>query len=409
MTNLMMLFDIAVIVLAAKLAGVVAGKIGQPPVVGEITVGVLLGALLQSSEVSRVVMPDDVRTALNAVAAIGLVLFMFTVGHEWDHRMLRGKARAALGIAFGATLLPFALGSGIAIWLAVHQYHPADPVSFVLFVGIAMSITALPVLARIMTDRGLSGTTLGRLSLASAAVVDAVAWVLLAVIVAVAGGAPPWQMLLLVPFVLVLVFVVRPLLSAALPRWTGKGGFGVIFVGLFHSAATTEWLGMHLVFGAFLFGAILPGRDDPSVRRHVGEVDRLCRGFLLPVFFVVAAIDVDLSGLGSTGMVELLVILAVAVTGKLIGSYLGARAAGVAPAMAKPIAVLMNARGVTELVVLQLGLQIGLLDTRLYSIMVMMALITTALTGPLLTLLQRRSTPNTEPEVPAVPSGVRHE
>jgi Kef-type K+ transport system membrane component KefB len=215
MSSVVMLVDIAVIVLAAKLAGVAASKVGQPAVVGEITVGILLGALLQSNEVTRVVMPGDVRTALHAVAAIGLVLFMFTVGHEWDHRFLRGKARAAVGIAVGATLLPFILGGGTAIWLALTRYHPADPVVFVLFVGTAMSITALPVLARIIADRGLSETVVGRLAVASAAAVDLVAWVLLAVIVALAGGTLPWQMLLLVPYVLVLVFGVRPLLAAA--------------------------------------------------------------------------------------------------------------------------------------------------------------------------------------------------
>ena len=401
MTNLMMLIDIAVIVLAAKLAGVAVRRIGQPAVVGEIAVGVLLGAILQSNEITRVVMPGDVRTALDAVAAIGLVLFMFTVGHELDHRFLRGKARAVAGIAIGATVLPFVLGCAIAIWLALTRYDPADPVVFVLFVGTAMSITALPVLARIISDRGLSETSVGRLAIAGAAAVDATAWVLLAVVVALAGGVPPWQMLLLVPYVLVLVFGVRPLLSAALPWWTGKSGFGLIFVGLFLSAAITEWLGLHLVFGAFLFGAILPGRDNQLVRRQVDEVDRLCRSFLLPIFFVVAAMDVDLSALGTAGMAELLLILVVAVAGKLLGAYLGARSGGLKHGPAGAIAVLMNARGVTELVVLQVGLQIGVLDTRLYSIMVMMALFTTALTGPLLALLQRLSGPIAGPEVVA--------
>ncbi|MEU5259213.1 cation:proton antiporter [Amycolatopsis sp. NPDC021455] len=412
MTNLLTLFDIAVIVLAAKLAGMVARRIGQPVVVGEIAVGVLLGALLHVGEIAQVVVPGTVRTALNAVAAIGLVLFMFTVGHEWDHRLLRGKTRAAAGIAIGSTLLPFLLGGATAFWLATTRYHPAAPVVFVLFVGAAMSITALPVLARILVDRGLSATLVGRLSIAGAAAVDAAAWVLLALIVAFAGGSSPWQMLLLVPFGLVMVFGVRPLLSTALSRWTGKGGFGLIFVGLFLSAVVTEWLGLHLVFGAFLFGAILPGRDNPEVRRHVAEVDRLCRSFLLPVFFVTAAIDVDLTGLGAAGLAELLVILAVAVAGKLLGAYLGARSGGVEHGPAAGVAVLMNARGVTELVVLQLGLQIGVLDRKLYSIMVLMALFTTALTGPLLALVRRRYGPVAElgtfvPDAPAVPSGAR--
>jgi Kef-type K+ transport system membrane component KefB len=399
MTNLMMLLDIAVIVLAAKLAGMAARKVGQPPVVGEIAVGVLLGAVLQSNEITRIMMPGDVRTALNAVAAIGIVLFMFTVGHEWDHRLLTGRVRAVAGVAVGATLLPFLLGGATAIWLAMTRYDPADPVVFVLFVSVAMSITALPVLARILTDRGLSDTLVGRLALGAAAAVDGAAWVLLAVIVALAGGASPWHLVLLVPFVLVLVFVVRPLLAAALPMWTGRSGFGLIFVGLFLSAAITEYLGLHLVFGAFLFGAILPGRDNKLVRRQVDEVDRLCRSFLLPIFFVVAAIDVDLSGLGSAGALELLVILLVAITAKLLGAYLGGRVSGLTHGPAGAVAVLMNARGVTELVVLQVGLTIGVLDTRLYSIMVMMALVTTALTGPLLLLVQRLSGPIATPSV----------
>ncbi|MFC0439909.1 cation:proton antiporter [Kutzneria buriramensis] len=393
MTNLMMLFDIAVIVLAAKLAGVVVRKLGQPAVVGEIAVGVLFGALLQSNQVTRVVLSGDVRTALNAVATVGIVLFMFTVGHEWDHRVLRGNGRSAAGIAVGATLLPFLLGGGTAIWLAASQYHPANPVVFVLFVGTAMSITALPVLARIVIDRGLSTTPVGRMAVASAAAVDVAAWVVLAVVVSLASGVSSWHMVLLVPFVLVLVFVARPLLSRALSRWTGNGGFGLLFVGLCLCAAATEWFGTHVVFGAFLFGAILPGRDNPVVRRHVDEVDRFTRGILLPVFFVIAAINVDLSALGTAGILELLLILGVAVAGKVLGAYLGARTFGMERGPARAIAVLMNARGVTELVVLQVGLQIGVLDTRLYSIMVMMALFTTALTGPLLTLLQRRHGP----------------
>lgn len=407
MTNLTMLLDIAVIVLAAKLAGMVARKVGQPTVVGEISVGVLLGVILQFNDVTRLAMPSDVRTALHAIAAIGLVLFMFTVGHEWDSRALRGKARTAAGIATGSLLVPFVLGGATAIWLAVTHYHPADPVVFVLFVATAMSITALPVLARILSDRGMSGSMVGRLAIASAAAVDAAAWVLLAMIVALAGGASPWQLLLLVPYVLVLVFWVRPLLAARMSRWGSRSGFGLIFVGLFLSAAITEWLGLHLVFGAFLFGAILPGKDDESVRRQVGEVDRLCRNFLLPVFFVLAATDVDLSGLGSAGLGELLLILVVAVSGKLLGAYFGARSCGLEPGPAKAIAVLMNARGVTEIVVLQVGLQLGVLDTRLYSIMLVMALFTTALTGPLLTLLQRRSRTVVEPELPVLVSGAR--
>jgi Kef-type K+ transport system membrane component KefB len=161
-----------------------------------------------------------------------------------------------------------------------------------------------------------------------------------------------------------------------------------LVAGLFLSAAATEWLGLHFVFGALLFGAVLPrGRDWPD--RHI-EALAPVSGLLLPVFFVMAALNVDLSGLGLRGAGELVAIIAVAVTGKVLGAYLGGRLYGVPPREAAPVAVLMNARGVTELIVLQLGLQIGVLDTQLYSLMVAMALLTTAMTGPLLTLVQRR-------------------
>jgi K+:H+ antiporter len=395
--SLTMLLDVAVILLAARIAGRLAVRVGQPAVVGEIAAGVVLAAVMHGTGVTQVVLPGPAKSALHAIATVGLVLFMFTVGHEWDGRHLRGRGRAAAGIAFGSAVLPFALGAGLAAWLAATTYHPADPVVFVLFLGTAMAITALPVLARIVDDRGLQGTAVGGLAVGAAAVVDVLAWIALAAIVALGGGGSAWQMLLAAPYVLLLALVVRPLLRWALRRRAGGIGFGTILAGLFVSAAATEWLGLHFVFGAFLFGAMLPGRDDPVVRRQVGEIARFCRTFLLPIFFVVAALDVDLSGAGLAGLGQLALILLVAFAGKVGGAYLGARLCGLPASEAGPVAALMNARGVTEIVVLQVGLQLGVLDTRLYSLMVLMALITTAATGPLLTLLRRR---HVEPPVP---------
>ncbi|GAA5084385.1 hypothetical protein GCM10023259_095650 [Thermocatellispora tengchongensis] len=379
----------AVIVLAAKLAGRLAVRIGQPAVVGEIAAGVLLAAVLHGGGMTETVLPGGVKDALHAIATFGLVLFMFTVGHEWDPRLLRGRRGATVAIVLGSTLLPLALGCALAWWLAATTYHPANPALFVLFLGTAMSITALPVLARIVTDRGLTGTVAGGLAVVCAAVVDVLAWVVLAVVVALGGGASPWQMLLSVPYLLVLLFGVRPLLSFVLRRWSGRAEFGVILAGLFLSAAATEGLGMHYVFGAFLFGAVLPGKDDPVMKRQMSEIARLCRTFLLPIFFVVAALAVDTTALGLSGLGELALILLVAIGAKAGGAYLGARLYGMRRGEAASVAALMNARGVTELVVLQVGLQLAVLDERLYSLMVVMALVTTALTGPLLSLVRR--------------------
>lgn len=407
MTSLMLL-DVAVILLAGKLAGAMLRRIGQPAVIGEITVGILLGPTLLSGAITRVMLPGDVQAALRAVATVGLVLFMFTVGYELDHRMLRGRVRAAVGIALGSTLVPLALGAGLATWLALTRYHPANMWLFVLFIGVSMSVTALPVLASIIADRGLSGTRVGGLAVAGAAVVDGAAWTLLAVIVALAGGGSLWQILLIVPYLLVMVLGVRRLLAAFLPRWTGPGGFATVVAGLFLSAAVTEWLGMHFVFGALLFGAILPGRDSQALSRQIEEITRVCGVLLLPVFFVVSGLSVDLSGLGATGVGELAMILVVAVGAKVGGTYLGARLCGVGRRDAGAVSVLMNARGVTEIVVLRVGLEIGVLDTRLYSLLVLMALLTTALTGPLLMLIERRAGRIGRPDAAPVPPTLPH-
>lgn len=401
------LLDIALIVLAAKIAGAAARRIGQPAVVGEISVGILLGPTLFGGAVTRAVLPADVQEALGAMAAIGLVLFMFSVGFELDHRLLRGRIRAATAIAAGSTLVPFALGCGAAVWWVATHEQAADPVLFVLFLGAAMSVTALPVLARILVDRGLSRTRIGGLAIASATVTDVAVWTLLAVIVALAGGGAPWQLLLVVPYVLLMMVGVRKLLVATLPRWTGRGGFTVVVAGLFGSAAATEWLGMHYVFGALLFGAILPGRDSSALVTQVAELTRVGGTVLLPVFFVVAAAHVDLSGLGAAGLGELLLILLIAVAGKMGGAYLAARAARQSHRDAATLGVLMNARGITELVALQVGLQIGVLDVRLYSLLVLMALLTTALTGPLLSVVERWTARH--PTEPAAPTPIRAE
>ncbi len=384
-----MLLDLAVIILAVRLSGRLMRLIGQPPVVGEIAVGILLGPTLFSGAVTEVMLPGDVRAALDAVATIGLVLFMFTVGYELDDRMLRGRVRAAAGIAIGSTLVPLALGAALAAWLALTRYEPPDVWLFVLFLAVSMSVTALPVLARIIADRGLSGTEVGGLAVAGAAFVDVAAWTLLALVVTFAGGGSPWQMILIVPYVAVMVFGVRRLYATRLWQ-TGRSGPAPVLAGLFLSAAVAEWIGMHFVFGALLFGVILPARERPAVTRAIGEITRVSGAVLLPVFFVVAALNVDLSELGLTGVGELALIVAVAVIGKLGGTYLGARLGGVGPGEAASVSVLMNARGVTEIVVLKVGLEIGVLDTRLYSLLVLMALLTTSATVPLLVLVERR-------------------
>jgi Kef-type K+ transport system membrane component KefB len=388
-----MLLGLAAIIVLARLLGAAAKRVGQPPVVGEILAGILVGPTLFGSAVSDHLFPTDVRAALAGLANVGLVLFMFIVGYELDHTLVRGKERVAVSVSIGSIVLPFALGAGLAVWLAAnHGIHAVLP--FALFLGAAMSVTAFPVLARILTDRGMHRITVGGLALASAAVDDVIAWTLLAVVVTVGGGgADQWHVLFAIPYVLVMFLGVRPLLRRLAAAYDKAGRLtpnilAAILVGLLLSCYATEWLGVHFIFGAFIFGAIMPRTGAEALRHEILErLEQVSVLLLLPVFFVSSGMKVDLSTVDLRGLVELSLILAVAIGGKFIGAYAGARLQGVRSRQAGALAALMNTRGLTEIVILTVGLQLGILDGRLFSLMVVMALATTVMAGPLLALI----------------------
>ncbi|MER5458031.1 cation:proton antiporter [Micromonospora sp. NPDC002389] len=390
-----LLLALALISLLAFGAGAVARRLRQPPVIGEVVVGILLGPTLFNGLISDTLFPTDIRPFLTALATIGVVLFMFTVGAELNACLLRGRRVVAGTVAAGSIALPFGLGALLALYL--FPRHPTDSkLGFVLFMGAAMSVTAFPVLARILIDRGLSRTWLGSVALACAAIDDVLAWTLLAVVVAVAGaGAGSVWVLLFVPYVLAMFLVVRPLLRRLLAEGTEGGpprpaALVITLVGLLLSAAFTDWIGLHFIFGAFLFGVVMPRSVLPEqgVTAQVSErITHLNSMLLLPIFFVVAGLKVNLSTMDVSDAIELGLILAVAVGGKFVGAFAAARLGGVAPRPASALAVLMNTRGLTELIILAVGLELGMLDGQLYSSMVVMALVTTAMAGPLLQLL----------------------
>ncbi|OLF15464.1 cation:proton antiporter domain-containing protein [Actinophytocola xanthii] len=394
-----LLLDLAVIIVLARLFGLLARRVGQPPVVGEIVAGVLLGPSVLGATLSEWLFPLDSRPFLAALANVGVATFMFLVGLELDAGALRRRGRVAAGVAGGAFLVPFALGSGVAFVLAAGR-PTAHLGGFVLFMGVAMAVTALPVLARIVEDRNLGRTFLGGVALSSAAVGDVLAWSLLAGVVAVVGlGEDQWLLLLAVPYLVVMLGVVRPLLRRLVSgREVTLGLLVTLMAGQLLSGAATEWLGLHFIFGSFLLGVLVPrgsdGKAGEAVLARVGELNTI---LLLPVFFVVAGLEVDLSLIGVPGLGELALIVVVAVVGKGLGAFLGARCTGVDPHGSAVLAALMNTRGLTELIILTIGLQLGLLDAELYSMMVVMAVLTTAMTGPLLHLLgagrPRRSPP----------------
>lgn len=395
-----LLAGLAALVIMARLLGALARRWSQPAVIGEVLAGIALGPTLFHGAISDALFPGDIRLLLAALAAVGVAVFMFIVGLEWDASMIRGSGSLAATVSASSILLPFGLGSLLALYL-MDDYGTGDKTAFMLFMGIAMSITAFPVLARILTDRHMTRTPLGVVALACASIDDVLAWSLLAAVVAISGSAGPdqWRILLAIPYLLGMLFVVRPLLQRAVSRrpelrLTPTVLAGVL-AGLLLSAAATEWVGLHYIFGAFLFGMVLPRTGTEQLREEVHDrLGQMNNTLLLPVFFLVAGLKVDLSNVGTAGLGALALILLVAVGGKFTGAFVAARLNKMPLRQSAALATLMNTRGLTELIVLNVGLQLGFIGKDLYSLMVVMAVLTTAMAGPLLTWLIGR--PKTE-------------
>ncbi|HEX6373784.1 MAG TPA: cation:proton antiporter [Longimicrobium sp.] len=393
-----LLAQILVVLLAARLLGALFRRIHQPQVVGEMVAGILLGPSLlgwAAPEVSRVLFPPDGLGPLNALSQVGLLLFMFLLGMRMDLRHLGSRASAAMFISLASMVVPFALGVLLALYLHPRLAPPGVPLTgFALFMGAAMSVTAFPVLARIVADLGLLHTRLGTLALACAALDDVLAWCILAAVVALvragAGPLPPWAMLAgAAVFVAAMVLVVRPLLARVAVRLSGDGprqrdALGLVLLVVLASAWTTEALGLHALFGAFLAGVVMP-RDRIVARAVAGRLEDATVVLLLPLFFAFTGLRTHVAlvqGPGLAGIAALVIVVAVA--GKFGASALAARLAGMSWRESAAIGVLMNTRGLMELVILNVGLEIGVISPPLFAIMVVMAIVSTVMTTPLL-------------------------
>jgi Kef-type K+ transport system membrane component KefB len=409
------LLAIAVIVIAARAGGYAFERwLGQPPVMGEIVSGLVLGPSVLgaiSSDAYQFLLPTDAAPHLGIIAKIGVVLFMFLVGLELDHRLLKGSSHATLAISHASIVLPFVLGSALALVL-YPRYSNASVsfTTFALFVGVSLSVTAFPVLARILTDRRVQGTPLGVTAIACAAVDDVTAWCLLALVSGIATSqlSGVYVTLCVVAlYVLAMVFLARPLFSRLAAREEKRAGpvslnvLALVFAAVLLSSVATEAMGIHALFGAFLVGAILPheGRLAEQLRARLEDVVVV---LLLPVFFAFTGMRTEI-GLVSTASDWLmcLAIIAVATLGKFGGTVLAARFARLGWREASALGILMNTRGLMELIVLNVGLDMGVLTPTLFTMMVLMALATTLSTTPVFNLITRGGLPALRPSTPS--------
>ena len=395
------LITVGVIVAVCHLGGLLCQKVRQPPVIGEIAAGLLLGPSLLDAvapSVRHTLFTADVLDAVAMAAQLGLVVFMFLLGSELRVDHVRGNGRAVGLVVAGSICLPFVAGVGFAL-LARPAFiaSGATTVGYAVFLGLAMSITALPVLARILADHRAETSFVGTLALISAAVGDALAWAALTVILAVTGSGSPGDVLvraaLAVGMGLLTVFVVRPGMRLLLERMSVGGRLVVptLVVGATVFAAATDMIGLHPVIGAFLFGVAMP-RHSAVLSTANAQLSGFAVGVLLPLFFASVAMKTTFEAFGMAGNWLLLVAALVVATGtKFAGATGGALLAGVSRGQAIQLGALMNCRGVTELVIATVGLQQGLINEFGYTVLVLVALATTALTGPLARLRPAKS------------------
>ncbi|HLF51700.1 cation:proton antiporter [Flavobacterium sp.] len=395
-----LLAQIITIIIVARFFGWVFRKIGQPSVIGEIIAGIVLGPSLVGMyfpEFSTVLFPLESLGNLHFLSQIGLILFMFVIGMELDLKVLKNKANDAVVISHASIVIPFALGIGLA-YFVYHRFAPEGVkfLSFSLFMGIAMSITAFPVLARIVQERGIHKTRLGAIVITCAAADDITAWCILAIVIAIVKAGTFVSALyiigLAVLYVLAMIFVVKPFLKRvgvlyASSDSLSKPVVAIFFLTLILSSYATEIIGIHALFGAFMAGAIMP--DITKFRNiFIEKVEDVSVILLLPLFFVFTGLRTQIGLLNDPYLWKVTgFIILVAVVGKFFGSAFAAKFVGQSWRDSWTIGALMNTRGLMELIVLNIGLDLKVLTPEVFTMMVIMALVTTFMTGPALDLI----------------------
>ncbi|HEX8706135.1 MAG TPA: cation:proton antiporter [Myxococcaceae bacterium] len=393
----LLIVQLVVIIGLSRLIGRGAKWMGQPLVIAEVVAGILLGPSLLgwlAPDTMNTLFPATSMPVLKMLSQVGLILFMFLIGLELDPRVLKGRGHSSVLISHTSIIVPFALGAGAAFWLYPRLSESSVPFSsFLLFMGVAMSITAFPVLARILSERGLLRSRVGMITLTCAAVDDVTAWCLLAFIVSIVRATDlthaGYTTLFTLLYIGFMVGVLRPFLKRLGARVADRQGLSqnvvaLTLILLLASAWTTELIGIHALFGAFLFGAIIP-KEGGLAESLAEKLEDVAVVLLLPLFFAYSGLRTQiglLSGAADWAMCGLIIVLAC--VGKFGGSTLAARFTGMRWREASALGLLMNTRGLMELIVLNLGLDLGVISPKLFTMMVIMALVTTFITTPLL-------------------------
>lgn len=395
-----LILQILVIIIFSRILAWVMSLIGQPTVIGEIIAGIMLGPSLLGMffpEVSSFLFPLNSLSNLEFLSQIGLILFMFIIGMELDVTIIQKRAKAAIFISNASIMVPYIMGVGLAYFI-YERFAPqgAGFISFSLFMGIAMSITAFPVLARIVQERGITRTPLGMIVITSAAINDITAWGILAIVVAISNATALTGAFitigLSVIYIAVMVLVIRPLLEKIATKYTvretiSKTVVAAVFGVILLSAYITEVIGIHALFGAFMAGVIMPSnvRFKSIMSEKLEDVSLV---LLLPLFFVYTGLRTEIGLLNDPSLWAIaLLIVAVAVTGKFLGSAIASRIVGQTWKDSFLIGALMNTRGLIELVALNIGYDIGILSPEIFTILVLMALVTTFMTGPAMSFI----------------------
>ncbi|WP_126968216.1 cation:proton antiporter [Xanthomonas arboricola] len=400
--TMLLLVQLALILGAARACGALLQRFGQPPVIGEMAAGLLLGPIAFGAwlpELHGVLFASSSLPPLSGLANIGVVLFMFIVGVEL--RAPEGttaQVRASVLVGLSGIVLPLLLGLAAASWLFA-RFAPQGigfwP--FALFIAAAMSVTAFPVLARILKDRNMTRTPAGRLALGAAVIDDATVWMFLAIVLTLTGGNSHGGVAFTAAGAVVLIAVVfgvlKPVYARALTPRASDGGYASTalvwaLIGVLACAAAAEWIGLHAIFGAFLFGICVP-RDDRLLEHLAGRIEPLAITLLMPVLFAVAGQATSPGVFVGAGVAGFALVVGVAVTGKLVGCTLGARLGGHDWRDSLSVGSLMNARGLMELVVIKIGLDSGVIGTDLFTLLFGMTLVTTVMASPMVAWLQR--------------------